>query len=229
MRSQTGEHPARRSRGADVTDFGLARVIGKPGSSYRGAIQGGTRGGCRPSRPNGASSPLPPTSSSLGCRRAGRSVTDPGGAIDPRSAAAVRCARRGPLVAQPVPRAVKRPARRNQWELRTIADKAAQPAPERRYQSAAELVGELERVRDRLPIEAERHVPWRRARKWNSTATPGGGRRGASRPAADLPGPDALSVWREVRSVIREKNALRGGGHPGRIGDERAEASAPPA
>src|SRR6185369_7896892 len=56
--------------------------------------------------------------------------------------------------------------RRLAWELGTIADRARQREPERRYPSAARLAEELERSRDDYPIEAERHLPLRRAAKW---------------------------------------------------------------
>jgi hypothetical protein len=117
----------------------------------------------------------------------------------------------GWLLDTPSDRAAGRARRRRRrrrliWELRAIADRATQPEPGDRYPSAARFAEDLERARDHYPIEAERHLPLRRAAKWI--------RRHRLLTAlgvqvllllvyfALVP----LSVLREVRSTIRQRN-----------------------
>ena len=96
--------------------------------------------------------------------------------------------------------------RRLFWELGTIAERASQPEPARRYPSAAKVAEELERARDGYPLEAERHLPLRRAAKWvrrHRLVTALGAQ------ALMLLVYFALvpfAVLREVRSTIRQRN-----------------------
>jgi len=179
-----------------VSDFGLARVIGKPGSSYQGTVQGGTPGWMSPEQEARQELTVGSDVFSLGLLL------------------------RWLLAGQP------RALRGQRWELGTIADRATQPRPERRYQSAGELADELERVRDRYPIQAERHLPLRRARKW--------ARRHPWIAAGAVQAMLLLvylaltpfSVLREVRSVVGDENAFAAVAQAGSVMNELRSSAA---
>jgi serine/threonine-protein kinase len=165
-----------------VSDFGLARAIDKAGRAH---VHGGKAGWMSPEQQAGG--PLTTGSDvfSLGVmlRWLLRPSTDDGGRIRRRSDATMLA-----------------------WDLGMIADRAADPEPQRRYQTAAEMAGELERARDDYPIDADRARPFRRARKWIRRHR-----------LVTVIGVQALllllyfalmpvSVLREVRNTIRQRN-----------------------
>jgi len=196
-----------------VSDFGLARAIGKPGSGYEGTVEGGTNGWMSPEQDE--RQPLTAASDVYGLGMIlqwllGAQLSSP----------RLRARWRWPWI------------RRLDWELRTIVNRATQRRPELRYQSAAELAEDLERSRDGFPIQAERRSPWRRMVKWvlrHRLATAAGIQ------AALLllyVGLTPISVMREVRNTIRERNAFAAVAQAGAVMNElrsfatRVEAAA---
>jgi serine/threonine protein kinase len=181
-----------------VSDFGLARVIGKPGSTYRGTVQGGTPGWMSPEQVERKDLTVASDVFSLGVMLHWL-LTDelPFGSGDD-------------FVAQVVH---KRPAPSRGWrwglgwELGQIRWKAMEASPEDRYPSAAALADDLERARDIRPIQAERHLPLRRAGKWvrrHPLAAAGGLQLLLLLLYVALM---PISLLREVRSTIRTNNA----------------------
>jgi hypothetical protein len=194
-----------------VSDFGLARAIGKPGSGYKGTVEGGTTGWMSPEQ--GERQPLTAASDVYGLGMILRWLLaeDPSAGKarqDAEAPAPSRGARRWPGT------------RRLDWELRTIIDKATQPLPAQRYQSAAEFAEDLERSRDGHPIQAEGSRFWRRTVKWV--------RRHRLATAAGIQalllllyiGLMPISVMREVRSTIRERNAFAAVAQAGAVMNE---------
>ena len=186
-----------------VSDFGLARVIGSAGAAAAAGIVGGASDWMSPeqraqvwSERSAREAPAMLTASSdvfsLGVML--RWLVDP----HPRS----------------------RRARRTAWELGAIAGKAAEPEPERRYQSAAQMASELERARDGYPIEAERNMPLRRAAKWM--------RRHRLLTAAGVQllllllyfALVPLAVLHEVRDTIRQRNEFAARAQAGAVMNE---------
>jgi serine/threonine protein kinase len=106
------------------------------------------------------------------------------------------------------------------WELEQICARALRKRPGQRYRSAAELVDDLERARDGRPIQAERGRPVRRAAKWMRRHNL------AALAAVELcmllvylplmP----ISVFREVKSTIREQIRFSAGAQAGAVMNE---------
>ncbi len=191
------------SRGEpQVSDFGLARSIGKPGSGYEGrTVEGGTTGWMSPEQDR--RQPLTAASDVYSLGMILRWLLT---------------ATRSPPSRQRRPRWSA--TRRLDWELGTVVARATQLLPEQRYQSAAELAEDLERSRDGRPLHAERRSPWRRTVKWV--------RRHRLATAAGLQAVllllyvalTPISVLREVRSTIRERNAFAAVAQAGAVMNE---------
>ena len=197
------------SRGEpQVSDFGLARSIGGRGSGYEGTVEGGTTGWMSPEQVK-------------------RQLLT--AASDVYSLGLIL---RWLLDAAPPPpskRGVWRwlGAGHMDWELRTIVDQATQPLAAQRYQSAAELAEELERSRDDRPVQAERRNPWRRTVKWvrrHRLATAAGIQAVLLLLYVAL---TPISVLREVRSTIRERNAFAAVAQAGAVMNELRSFTTP--
>jgi len=197
-----------------VSDFGLARAIGKPGSGYEGTLHGGTAGWMSPEQI--ARQPLTAASDvySLGLILRWLVTPDPPPTVAEDGVASAPAARTRRTWRW-------RPGGRQlDWELGTIIDKATQSLPALRYQSAAELADDLERSRDGRPIQAERRSPGRRAVKWvrrHRLATAGGIQALLLLLYVAL---TPVSVLREVRSTIRERNAFAAVAQAGAVMNE---------
>lgn len=188
------------SRGEpQVSDFGLARSIGGRGSGYEGTVEGGTTGWMSPEQVE--RQPLTAAS-------------------DVYSLGLILCWLLNADPPPPSKRSTWRWARQMDWELRTIVDKATQPLAAQRYQSAADLAEELERSRDGRPIQAERRNPGRRTVKWvrrHRLATAAGIQAVLLLLYVAL---TPISVLREVRSTIRERNAFAAVAQAGAVMNE---------
>jgi serine/threonine-protein kinase len=135
-----------------VSDFGLARAIGRAGVALDATIVGGNRDWMSPEQRAQTSGEAVPSSPLT----AASDVFSLG--------VMLRWLLDSPVDRAPAPKSGRH--RRLRWELGAIADRATQTDPARRYPSAARLVEDLERSRDDYPIEAERHLPFRRVTKW---------------------------------------------------------------
>ena len=180
-----------------ISDFGLARVVGKPGSTYRGTVQGGTPGWMSPEQVERKDLTAASDVFSLGVMLHWLLTGElPFGDGDDFLAQVV--SKRPP------------PTRRwihgLDWQLGQIRWRAMQPDLKLRYPSAAELADDLESARDIRPIQAERQLPMRRASKWV--------RRHRLATTLGIPllllllcvALMPLSVLREVRSTIRTQD-----------------------
>lgn len=194
-----------------VSDFGLARVIGKPGSTYRGTVQGGTSGWMSPEQ--NAREDLTAASDvfSLGVMlhwlRAGELPFGDGDDFLARVTDEPSAPRRRWFAGL-------------DWDLQTIRRNATRAQAALRYQTAGALADDLERARDGRPLQAERSLPLRRASKWvrrHRFATAGGIQvvllllYVALTPASVLP---------EVRALIRSQNESEAGPQAGAVMNE---------
>jgi eukaryotic-like serine/threonine-protein kinase len=180
-----------------VSDFGMARIVGKSDVARGATFQGGTLGWMSPEQVSQRELTTATDVFSLGVMLywllSGRLPFGHGPTFESR---VVR--------ERPVPlRALYRG--KWPWELDQICARAMEKQPDVRYRSAAEFADDLVRLRDRFPIEAERRRPARRAMKWMRRHK-----------IAALAGLELcmlllylplmpISVLREVKSTLREQ------------------------
>jgi eukaryotic-like serine/threonine-protein kinase len=126
-----------------VSDFGLARSLGRPSFPDFVAVQGGTRGWMSPEQARGDSLTTASDVFALGLL--------------------LRWLASG---ASPATATLGRWSPELAWGLGAVVERALQEAPEQRYESAAALVEDLERLQAERPIRGRPTPAWGRAWHW---------------------------------------------------------------
>ncbi len=138
-----------------VSDFGLARSLGMPSFAGFVAVQGGTRGWMSPEQARGEALTTASDVYALGLLLQWLATGQLPTGDDPNSAA---------HASPPTP--LRRWSPELAWGLAAVAQRALQKDPEQRYQSAAALVDDLERLLSERPLRGQPIPMWGRCWHW---------------------------------------------------------------
>jgi hypothetical protein len=135
-----------------VSDFGLARSLGTPSFADFVAVQGGTPGWMSPEQDRGESLTTASDVYALGLLLRWLATGGAFSEIDLGASARPRSRRWSPELA---------------WGLATVAQRALQENPEQRYESAAALADDLERLSSDRPLRGQAIPIWGRVWHWS--------------------------------------------------------------